>query len=198
MTGKQGDTGTCPTNSVQSGVSDNAYDGGDLTLSELAQRVAETFCGGCHLGIVSAGDASGDGSDERNVLHDSLAVANPDLPNEWSQGCDAHSPLVISCQDGQKQNAVRGIIDWYAQNAGAQIADSDVHFFDDRSENIEPFSTLGYNARQISCGLRDNGDSIGYCGAALSEIISDPGVVTCGGLLGSRSVSYSSEPSFVV
>jgi len=193
LTGKQGDTQKCPSNSVQSGVSDDAYDKGDLTLSELAQKVAETFCGGCHLGIVSAGDASGDGSAERSVLHDRLAVADSSLPNDWSHGCSVHSPLVTSCSDGQKQNAVRGIIDWYAQNAGAQIADSNVHFFDDRKENIEPFRTLGYNARQISCGLRDNGGSIGYCGAELSEITSASGVATCGEALLQRSDSYIND-----
>jgi len=181
LTGKQGDTSKCPANSVQRGVYDSAYDRGDLTLSELTQKVAGTFCSACHLGTISAGDASGDGSAERAVLHDSLAVADSDLPSEWSKpGCSVTSPLVTSCDDGQKQNAVPGIIDWYRQNEGAQIADSDVHFFDDRSENIEPFRATGYNARQISCATRDRGGSVGYCGAVLSEITADPGVAVCG------------------
>merc|ERR1711865_123636 len=70
--------------------------------------------------------------------------------------------------------------EWYRQNEGAQIADSDVYFFDDRSENIEPFRSTAYNARQISCATRDRGGSVGYCGAELSEITDAPGVAVCG------------------
>lgn len=160
---------------------DNAYGGGDLTLSELAQAVSGTFCGACHLGVISAGDASGDGSAERGVLHDRLAESDANLPNDWARpGCDGTTPLVTNCGDGQKQNAVPGIVRWYEQNMGAQISDQDVQFFDDRRENIEPFKTLNYNARQISCATRDNGGSIGFCGAALNEIVDAPGVVACG------------------
>lgn len=181
LTGKQGDTQRCPANSIQSGVYDSAYDRGDLTLSELTQKVAGTFCSKCHLGTISAGDANGNGSAERAVLHDRLAVADSDLPSEWSQpGCSVTSPLVTSCADGQKQHAVPGIIQWYKQSMGAQIADGDVYFFDDRSDNIEPFRSLGYNARQISCATRDRGGSIGYCGAELSEITATLGVTVCG------------------
>lgn len=180
LTGRQGDTSACPANSIQSNVKDWAYDGGELTLSELAQAVEGTFCSACHLGVISAGDASGDGSAERGILHDRLAVADASLPDDWAApGCDGTTPLVTKCGDGQKQNAVPGIIRWYEQNMGAQIVDSDVHFFDDRSDNIEPFRNLKYNARQISCATRDRGDSIGYCGAQLSEIVATPGVATC-------------------
>lgn len=169
-------------NQVQQNVYDTAYGGGTLTLSELTQAVANTFCSACHLGTISAGDASGGGSQERAVLHDHLYAGDSTktLPEEWSApGCSVTSPLVTSCSDGQKQTAVPGIIRWYAENKGAQIADSDVHFFDDRADNVQPFFNLNYNARQISCATRDG--QIGHCGAALSEIVDTKGVALCGG-----------------
>jgi len=179
LTGKQGDTENCPANLIQSGVEDWAYGKGGLTLSELAQAVEGTFCSGCHVGVISAGDAHQDGSAERSVLHDRLAAADAELPDDWAApGCDGTTPLVTSCTDGQKQNAVPGILRWYKQNLGAEIADSDVHFFDDRVSNVEPFRGTAYNARQISCASRDDGGK-GYCGAQLNEIVSTPGVATC-------------------
>lgn len=184
LTGKQEDTSQCPRNAVQSGVRDDAYGGGTLTLSELAQAVSQTFCSKCHLSTISAGSAGGEGSQERGVLHDRLAAADSThtLPEEWnSASCSVtSSPLVTSCTDGQKQTAVPGIIQWYKEHAGAKIADSDVHFFDDRGSNISPFRGLGYNARQISCNSRDSGGK-GLCGAELSEIVDTPGVALCGG-----------------
>lgn len=201
LTGKQDDTQKCPANSIHSEAHDDAYGSGDLTLSELARRVSETFCGGCHLGIVSAGDASGDGSAERRVLHEHLAKADSSLPNKWSRGCyDVQSPLVHSCTDGQKQHAVKRIKEWYAQNAGAQIADSEVYFFDDRISNIEPFRNYNaqYNARQISCGTRNSDGSIGYCGATLSEIVPTRGVRACDELLIPLSDTTSEHANMTV
>jgi hypothetical protein len=74
---------------------------------------------------------------------------------------------------------VPGIIQYYKTHNGAQIANSDVHFFDDRSSNVVAFQGLGYNARQISCESRDRSGSIGLCGAALHEIVATTGVQLC-------------------
>jgi len=181
LTGKQQETGQCPANSLQNGVWDSAYGGGTLTLSELAQTVSQTFCSGCHLGTISAGDASGSGSAERNVLHDRLSDGDGThtLPSSWSSGCYGSTPLVTSCTDGQKQNAVPGIINWYRQNVGVYINDENVHFFDDRESNVQPFYGTTYNARQISCATRDG--AVGLCGAQTSEIVSTRGVALCNG-----------------
>ena len=181
LTGKQERTDVCPANSIQAGVRDNAYGGGTLTLSQLAQAVQSTFCSKCYLGIISAGDAAGGGSAERRVLHDRLKAGDSTgaLPDAWSApGCGVTSPMVTSCADGQKQTAVPGIMRWYRDNAGAMIEDRNVHMFDDRVSNIVPFRGLAYNARQISCRSRDG--EVGLCGAELSEIVETPGVALCG------------------
>lgn len=186
LTGLQDLTGSqCPANVVQHGVIDDAYGGGTLTLSAMAQSIKSTFCGGCYLGVISAGSAGGPDSSERGVLLNQLragsSLSSP-LLAEWSVGgCNPTSPLVTSCGDGQKQTAVLGIISWYAAR-GVSIQTADVHFFDDRSSNIEPFRGTGYNARQISCATRDagQGGAVGLCGATTAEIVSDVGVVLCG------------------
>ena len=78
--------------------------------------------------------------------------------------------------------AVDGILEWYRQH-GVSIQPNKVHFFGDRTENIGPFSSKGYNAREISCKERDlslyqNG-MVGLCGAAFEEIVDTPGVAEC-------------------
>lgn len=153
-------------------------------LAELTQSLAGTFCHDCYLGTISAGDASGSGSPERARLYEKLS-AGGDLPTSaWNPGGCANqgSPLVTGCADTIKQTAIPGIIQWYKDNEGAQIADSDVYFFDDRSININPFMGLSYNARQISCSGRDLDGAIGLCGATLSEIQKVSGVYLCNGL----------------
>lgn len=186
LTGQQGLTGSqCPSNAVQQGVGDAAYSGGTLTLSQLAQHIQSTFCNSCYLSTVSAGSASGPGSAERNVLLNQLkagSTKSASLLSEWSNpGCNPTTPLVTSCADGQKQHAVPGIIAWY-QARGASISSGEVHFFDDRSSNVNPFQGTGYNARQISCQTRDagQGNAIGLCGATTSEIVPEAGVQLCG------------------
>lgn len=166
-------------NAMQDGVQDGAYGRGTLTLSELTQHVASTFCSSCHLGIISAGDASGSGSAERDVLHQKLNLGEHKLPDGWSYPGAVTSPLVLGCPDGSKQNVVPDIKAWYWTNEGVDIADRDVHFFDDRSENINPFWGLPYNAHQISCAARDLNGAIGLCGAELGEIQQKTGVTLC-------------------
>lgn len=175
LTGKQGlRAPTCPGNSVVPGVGDPAYGGGVLTLSEVGQAVQRTFCGGCYVATVSHGDAGGP-VEQAVLLQHLRGVETP--PNVWSYGCRVRSPLVLGCAEGQKQLAVRAIIDWYRTNRRVSIADADVYMFDDREDNVSPFRLTRFNARQISCPTRDG--PVGLCGAALWEIQRTPGVHTC-------------------
>jgi len=54
LTGRQGDTHSCPGNRVVHGSYDDAYGGGSLTLSQLGQNLWHTFCGGCHVRAITA------------------------------------------------------------------------------------------------------------------------------------------------
>ena len=126
-------------------------------------------------GIVSHGIASGDGSAERSYLIDHVLISQPfqDLAASnsqakvWSANGQVVSPLVLAWPDGLKQDAVGGIVAWYAQ-LGINIPARKVYFFGDNTGNIPPFQGSGYNAREISCQSRDysvgNG-IIGLCGA---------------------------------
>lgn len=175
LTGKQGELNTCPANKEVQGVWDAAYGGGWLVLSEAAQSLDKTFCKSCYLGIVSHGIASGDGSAERSYLIDNVLISQPfkDLAASnsqvkvWSANGQVVSPLVLAWPDGLKQDAVGGIVAWYAQ-LGINIPAEKVYFFGDNTGNIPPFQGSGYNAREISCQSRDysvgNG-IIGLCGA---------------------------------
>jgi len=180
LTGKQGRTSSCPHDSLQSGVTDSAYGGGTLTLSAFTQAVAQSACAPCYLGTISAGDASGPGSRERAVLHEKLSAVPGKLPSaHWSSRKPVTSPLVVGCPDTTKQEVVPRILAWYRDNHGIEVADADVHFFDDRADNVRPFRGLPYNARQISCATRDFGGVVGMCGATLDEIVLEKGVKTC-------------------
>mmetsp|Transcript_82128 Transcript_82128/g.219823 ORF Transcript_82128/g.219823 Transcript_82128/m.219823 type:complete len:216 (+) Transcript_82128:51-698(+) len=184
LTGSQGSAWLqCRKDARIDGVHDSAYAGGTLVLSEVSQFIAQTFCSQCYIGTISAGSASGAGSAERGVLHDKLALPGHLPTTAWSACSPVTSPLVTGCPDGTKQNAVGGIVSWYQQNVGASIANGDVHFYDDRADNVKPFASTGYNARQISCSSRDSkyGNAIGLCGAEVSEIVPDAGVQVCGG-----------------
>lgn len=81
LTGKQGEVGRCPGNKVL-GSFDHAYGGGQLTLSQLGQHISGTFCGGCHIGAISA-----DGS-TRGVIGGNV---------------------VLGCDGGCKVNAARNV-----------------------------------------------------------------------------------------
>mmetsp|Transcript_59484 Transcript_59484/g.134081 ORF Transcript_59484/g.134081 Transcript_59484/m.134081 type:complete len:254 (-) Transcript_59484:122-883(-) len=187
LTGKQGAGAKCPSDLVQGEVQDTAYGGGTLSLAALSQNFAKTPCSSCYVAIISAGDASGPQSKERAILHERLSVMPGKLPTEqWSTAMPVTSPLITGCPDTTKQNAVPGVLAWY-KNHGVQIANSDVHFFDDRSNNVEAFKGHPYNARQISCATRDLSGTIGMCGATLAEIVLEKGVKTCADLAASGS-----------
>lgn len=192
LTGKQGIRGPdsdCPNNKKASFIWDSAYSGGWLHLSEAGQNLEKTFCNDCYLGVVSAGSASGYLSAERRYLLKNVLKSRPfkrlqrkeGEAKEWSDGSEVNSPLVLRWPDRTKQDAVKGIVEWYATK-DIHIAASDVHFFGDRTENIGPFRQSGFNSREISCSKRDysigNG-MVGLCGAALSEIVDTKGVVEC-------------------
>jgi len=148
-----------------------------LTLSPLGQGLASTFCGKCHLGVVSAGSAGG--PPEKEQLWQSLKGAG-ELPKQWSGPSPVYSPLVVGCPDPQKASCAKRVVDWYGSK-GIHISPPNVHFFDDHTGNTNGFAQLGYNARQISCASRDwsIGGTVGFCGAALSEIVPDKGVFNC-------------------
>eukprot|EP00931_Biecheleriopsis_adriatica_P123906 TRINITY_DN9899_c0_g1_i1.p1 TRINITY_DN9899_c0_g1~~TRINITY_DN9899_c0_g1_i1.p1 ORF type:complete len:743 (-),score=107.09 TRINITY_DN9899_c0_g1_i1:25-2223(-) len=200
LTGRQGQGGTtctdsactwrdgaaCPANVNMPDTIDWAYGGGGLTLSELsASGLKKTFCGKCHFGIVSHGTANGVGSELRPLLlNRSLQDLDNALPTSSASWSDEipESPLVVASPDGKKQEAVDIILRWYRRK-GACIPRSNVHFFDDRPDNVAAFQGTGMNARQISCGSRDltldKSGAVGLCGARLSEIVPDRGVRLC-------------------
>merc|ERR1712048_828715 len=175
-----------------SGVHDNGYGSGNLTLSALAAvGINTTFCGGCFLGICSAGDADGEGSDERDVLVNDVLRSTPfdelrkTVPSAstWSDYENVTSPLVLRSPNKQKQLSVEEIRQWYSQQ-GVTITSENVYFFGDRTENMAPFAELSFNAREISCGSRDPGlyagsGMVGYCGARPEEIVRDKGISNC-------------------
>eukprot|EP00913_Durusdinium_trenchii_P013304 g12487.t1 len=156
-----------------------------LTISDAGQNLQNTFCNQCHLGVVSAGSASG--SDEKNFLLEHVLKSIP-YSQLRSQDTDAtvwsyrtvNSPLVLLWEDKKKQDAVEGILSWYAQR-GIAIPASKVFFFGDRTENIGPFASKGFNAREISCASRDTskGGIVGYCGGTAAEIVETSGIQLC-------------------
>lgn len=184
LTGKQGSSSQCPQDEVFPGVVDDSYDGGSLMLSGLGQHVLDTFCGKCYIGIVTAGDAGGPRSKERSVILEQLTTERT-LTDQWSGPDPVTSSLVTFAQDRKKQISVQGIVDWFRSQKNVTIANEDVHFFDDRLDNVEPFTGTGFNARQVSCQSRDSNlywghvIPMGLCGAVTAEVIKDTGVIVC-------------------
>lgn len=158
---------------------DAAYKGGDLLLSDAAQHIEQTFCNSCYKGIISAG--GGSGKPEHDILRELLSKgvgANLTASvDDWNRGHPVTSPFVIGYHEGQKQEAVPGIIQWYAEKAHVTIPNEQVYFYDDKAVNIKPFTGKGFNARQISCSSRDG--VLGRCGATVSDIVNTKGVQLC-------------------
>jgi len=192
LTGKQGATSECPGNK-QLDLNDHAYGGGRATLSALsAQGISTTFCNECYLGITSAGGGSGAGSPWNNYILESImrgavmdafAQKFATAAKRWSYGTDVHSPWVLYQGNKIKQNSVELVRQWYGRH-GVSIASSEVYFFGDRTENIEPFSGLRMNSREISCGSRDwrlyhGSGLVGFCGARPEEIVKVKGNILC-------------------
>lgn len=165
--------------------------GEDILRAEGGHRLSETFCADCYLATISAGNAGpseGYGSDERKdlvrMLKQNGGKLNTDMWNP--SGCENQgSPLITGCRDFAKVTAVPGIMKYYKDTEGVDIADEDVHFFDDQSFNIAPFEGSGYNAHQVSCATT-GGTAGGYeapfsdkCAASLEEFNGSPGIHYC-------------------
>jgi len=174
---------------VELPIYDSAYATGHLTLSMVGQNYSKTFCAGCHVGIVTAGDGSGFNSPERQLLASKLGHQGTLASQEWTgpslhgeartncSGVAVHSTLVVGCADGTKQYAVAGILSWLQEAHAVTIDSENVWYFDDRENNIAPFEGTGFNARMVSCNTREG--PIGFCGAIRSEIIATPGIALC-------------------
>jgi len=192
LTGAQGKVDQCPRNREITGVHDNAYGHGWLTLSALSVAgIDSTFCNQCHLGICSAGDADGENSKERAYLLEHVLLTDVQKEfnakhadaTKWSYWGNVNTPLSLNVPNKEKQNAVEDIRKWYSRR-GVSIASNQVYFFGDRVENIPPFAKLGFNAREISCDARDKhlyGGSgmVGVCGATPEEVIRKQGIYNC-------------------
>jgi len=188
LTGRQGDLKACPNDEVLP-VYDCAYEQGSLTLSPVGQSLANTFCAGCYVAIVTAGNATGYQSKERAVLADMLGKSGKLVSTEWTgpslhgdhrsncSGVKVQSTLVVGCVDKTKQYAVASIVDWLQTSHNVAIARKNVYHFDDREDNIAAFRGTGFNAIQVSCEPRDS--AIGLCGAQKSEISAKDGVNLC-------------------
>jgi len=174
LTGKQRFADECPGNVEKTGVFDNAFGGGDLTLSALGEGVKSTFCGDCHRGIVSAGSAGG--PDEKAVLEQQLRDDSGE-PAVWSGPDDIRSQFVIGCPNPQKAQCAQGVVDWFAGTKGISIPSEEVYFFDDLTGNTHGFAERGFNARQVSCHSRMG--ALGLCGARPSEVVREKGVQNC-------------------
>jgi len=164
----------CPGELHKPGVYDNAFSGGDLHISELGQHIGDTFCGKCHLGIVSAGSAGG--FEEKAVLQSLLKGAS-EVPALWSAPGGIVSPLVIGCGNDVKATCAKGIVDWYKAQRNVEIPPHEVYFFDDLTGNTRGFADYGFNARQISCSSREG--PLGLCGGQAWEVVRQPGVFNC-------------------
>lgn len=174
LTGKQGLEGSrCPRNHVTS-IFDDAYGGGNLTISAFAQQLNESFCAECFIGVISAGDVGSGETLEEAYLFSLLNVSGGLISTDWSVAPDFRSPLITRMKDGTKQDAVSYVIDYYTNRTGTRVSNERVFFFDDRESNVRPFAATAYNARQISCDTRDAArggpSAIGLCGATPSEI----------------------------
>lgn len=184
LTATQGAAARCPNAKEFPGVHDGAYDQGTLILSQVALLLNQSFCGNCYHGIVSAGEASGDGSKERDILLEYIGGKAKTMTDQWQDAnhdavgsIPVHSSMVLTFPDTQKQIAVDSIVQWFKSAHKITIPSDRVHFFDDRIINVEPFTAFNaargtqYNARQISCGSRDpTSSAIGECGAQVSEV----------------------------
>jgi len=191
LTGKQGWRGKCPQNYEVAGSKDTAYGQGTLLLSEFAQNMDKTFCGQCYHGIVTAGQASGPGSDERAEILRRLGGTKHTRSDWWQDvafnpDAEVRSSLVLQAKDGMKQEAVKSMLRWWKSDQHIDFKPEDVHFFDDVRANVQPFEGTGFNARQISCGVRGVIEwggmfegQVGGCGATASEVVADKGVKLC-------------------
>ncbi|CAJ1368584.1 unnamed protein product [Effrenium voratum] len=171
-------------------VIDYAYKAGRLRLSDLAQKLDQSFCSRqkCFMGVISAGGASGD--DEKQVLYDRLHASSPGKVGgqtfgEYAQINDKVWTLkMVFTPDPNKGEAAKKIFDWLNSPDGhnANIPSSEVYFFDDHLGNAGEMAKYGFNGREVSCRVRDQSIGnglVGLCGAELSEVVPSKGITTC-------------------
>jgi len=154
--------------------------------AEGSYRLPETDCSACYLGLISAGSVGETDGDRRKDVVDQLKQGGKLLTEEWNpKGCEnaGSSPLIVSCRD--KPTAMSGILSYYQDKEGIDIADDDVHFFDDQPYNIVVFEGTGWHAKQVSCGTT-GGTTGGFeehsankCAASFDEVHLRPGIKYC-------------------
>jgi len=194
LTAKQGWAEKCKDHHVTEliGIPDMAYAQGTMIASELAQSMGASFCGKCFHGIVTAGVASGPGSPERDHIMEFIGGAARTRSTIWQDikfqpQTDIQSSLVVRAKDGNKQDSVRKMVQWWRTVQKIDIDDRDVYFFDDMAENVKPFEGTGFNAFQVSCVVRGPAEAlpgaydgkIGGCGGTLTELTEKKGVHLC-------------------
>lgn len=179
LTTAQDEEASCPGTAKVPGVEDRAFGGGVLVLSNLVQHISDTFCGQCYISVVSSGVVGGERSDMRGILMQMLGGVAATLGGKWSSADKVDSLLVHSAEDGHKPGAVRSVLDWIHSTEGFRVPDDRVHVFDDDQVNIPPFVSSGFNAVQVSCESRDDGGSIGLCGATVNEVVDHRGLKMC-------------------
>merc|ERR1711879_1068206 len=113
--------GECPGVKRVDGVTDRAFGGSTLVLSELAMNLSHTFCGECYRGIVSAGSAGGHRSKQRKVLLDILGGVKWTLSDRWSTASHVTSTLVVLAEDRYKQKSVKDIVHWLKEHRGVDM-----------------------------------------------------------------------------
>lgn len=191
LTAKQGWAGQCPTAEEQPNVKDWAYAQGTLVLSEIGSKgLSSTFCAKCHTGIVTAGQASGENSDERRLILQDIGGTKKTFTDWWQDvqfnpAAVVKSSLVIQAQDGKKQESVRSMVNWWKTQHKIDIAPQNVYFFDDIHDNVQAFEGSGFNAIQVSCDSRGPAEAggfdgkVGGCGGQLKEVVKMTGIHTC-------------------
>lgn len=171
--------GACPGSAEIQGVNDSAQGGRNLVLSPLGMLVERTFCSRCYRGAIASSNMSE--LDERGVIVNVLGGFAPTLNGIWSLASNLSSILVTGARDGEKHVVVQNMLSWLRAQHGVIIEDAHVHFFDDDARNVAPFTRTKFNARQVSCALRQQGSGAAPCGATLQEVVEGVGVQMCDG-----------------
>jgi len=182
LTASQGDLVHCPNSLVMPNVYDEAFCGGNLTLSTLTVNFKQTFCAQCYLAIISSGPCTGQAEQTALLSRLSTPLSESFVDASWShEGCKGLpiSPFLFDCKDGEKQLAIPGIVEWYYRALGVRISKSDIYFFDDKLSNVLNFMNSGYNAKQVACEQRDWAGAIGLCGAQPADVVPLEGVELC-------------------
>lgn len=194
LTAKQGWAEKCKDHHVTElqGIQDEAYAKGTMIASELAMSMSKSFCGTCFHGIVTAGVASGPNSAEREHILEFIGGTGRTYTKFWQDikfqpQTEIQSSLVIQAKDGNKQDTVKKMVQWWRNVRKIDIDDGDVYFFDDMAENVKPFEGTGFNAFQVSCAVRGPAEAlpgaydgkIGGCGGTFTEVQEKKGVHLC-------------------